>query len=273
MTVAIAYRLWPTRTACRYWPNHLRTAIILTLVACLSSACARFLPPEIQRDMAADQVVAQLKQINAGLTRFKCVGQMKLAGPNRPPQSFRAAMAGMLPDRLRIDMLAPFGGVAGTVASDGNNLFLVMHPTGEYHKRRLGSGSLRRMIQIDVSVGDLLDLMVGRIPIDTDLSARLIAADGDSPPQLVFLDHRGRIRQRIQLDARMRPVHSEWLDSRQQTAYSLTVGGRQVVGGFTLPERIEIYGVKGERVSVALERYEANIRFDENLFVPHRPLS
>lgn len=273
MTVLNAYHSWPMGSACRLWPINMRFVIILTLVACLASACTRFLPIEIKPDIAADRVVAQLTQVNAGLIRFKCVGQMKLSGPNRPLQSFRTAMAGMLPDRLRIDMLAPFGGVAGTVASDGSNLVLVMHSAGEYHKKRFGNGSLRRMIQIDVSVGDLLDLLVGRIPIDTDLSARLVAADGDFPPLLVFLDHWGRIRQRIQLDAHMQPVHAEWLDSSQQTAYSLTVGGSQVVEGFTLPERIEIVGAGGERVSLALERYEANARLDENLFAPPRPLS
>ena len=118
-------------------------------------------------------MVAGMKLTNADLTRFKCVGKIIISGPKQPAQSFRAAMAGQLSDRLRIDLLAPFGGSAGTVSSDGKHLFLVMHPSREYYKSRLGSGSLEQMIQIDVSVGDLLELLVGRIPIDAEFSARL----------------------------------------------------------------------------------------------------
>jgi hypothetical protein len=227
----------------------------------------------MQRDMAAEQMVAGLLHTNAELTRFKCVGKMTLSGPKPPAQSFRAAMAGQLSDRLRIDMFAPFGGSAGTVSSDGKHLFLVMHPSREYYKRRFSSGSLRHLIQISVTVGDLLELLVGRIPIDSELSARLTPDDNKVPHQLDLVDRWGRVRQRVSVDDSMHPVASVWFDSNQNPIYSLTLTGTQVIDGFVLPKRIDLSGASGERVSITLDRYEANARFDESMFILAPPPS
>ncbi|WP_319410050.1 hypothetical protein [uncultured Desulfosarcina sp.] len=223
--------------------------------------------------MAAEQMVAGLRQANAKLTRFKCVGKMTLSGLKRPAQSFRAAMAGQLADRLRIDMFAPFGGSAGTVSSDGKHLFLVMHASREYYKKRFGSGNLRSMIQINITVGDLLELLVGRIPMDEKFSARLTSDENQAQTRLVLVDQWGRTRQCVTLDDTMHPVASVWFDSHQKPVYFLMITGTQTVDGFVLPKRIDLSGTSGERVSVTLDRYEANARFDENLFIPAPPSS
>lgn len=264
-----------------HWRRHDRfpsfmtgwTTLLVILAALLPSACTRFSPADLQRNLVAEQMAARLKQTNAGLTRFKCVAKMTLAGPNRKTQTFRAALAGQLSDRLRIDMFAPFGGSAGSVSSDGKNLFLVMHPSREYYKKRFGSGNLRRMIQIDITVGDLLEMLVGRIPMDGGWTARLITDELKTSSQLAFVDRWGRTRQRIIVDDGNRQIRSEWFDGGEQAAYSLVLSGRLVVDGFVLPERIELSGAKGERVMVMLDRYEANVRLDDSLFVLTPPPS
>ncbi|BBO73320.1 hypothetical protein DSCW_07370 [Desulfosarcina widdelii] len=219
-------------------------------------------------DPAAEEMVARLKTTNAGLIRFKCLGKMTLAAPGQAVQSFRAAMAGALNDRLRIDMFAPFGGSAGTFSSDGKHLFLVRHPSGETYKKRYGSGSLRRMLQIDVSVDDLLEVMVGRIPLEENRLARFIPLSEGDPAWLVFIDEKGRTRQRISVDAHKKPLRSEWFDSSQRMTHTLTIHGRQVVDGYDLPRRIDLTGGEGERITMVLERYNANVLLDDHLFVP-----
>ncbi len=249
------------------------SSLVLILAACLLNACTRFYPPDIPRDTAAEQLVAGLRSTNADLARFKCVAKIQMSGLGQPAKSFRAAIAGQLSSRLRIDMLAPFGGSAGTVSSDGRHLFLVMHPSREYIKKRFGSGSLQRIINIDVTVDDLLQLLVGRLPLRDEFTARLINDENNTNPHLVLVDRWGRIRQRVTVDDAMHPVASMWFDNHQNLIYSLTVTGMQNIDGFVLPKRIELSGASGERVSVTLDRYEANARFDEGLFVPAVPPS
>jgi hypothetical protein len=248
-----------------------RTIITLVMAVWLTYGCAALIPPERQLDPEAEQTAARLRRINAELNRFKCVGKLTLVLPAQANQSFRAAMAGQLRQRLRIDMFAPFGGAAGTVSSDGEHLFVVMHPTREYHIKRFGSGSLRRFIQMDVTVEDLLEMMVGRIPMADGLFARTEQDDDGHDSYLVLVDHRNRIRQRITLDDSLMPVRSEWFDRSQQLDYTLAIVGRQVVAGFVLPERIDLASAQGGRLSVLLERYEANAQLDQKLFVPAKP--
>jgi len=237
------------------------------------SACARFLPVDLPSDAAADRLVAQWKQTNLDLQRFKCVGKVVLKGPGQPPRSMRAALAGQVDSHLRIDLFAPFGGTTGTFASDGRNLFLVMYPSREYYKSRFGRGSLRRLLQIEITVDDLLELMVGRIPIDENQLARLVPGQGDSPDLLELIDSGGWIRQRITLDESMQPLKSEWFDRRQKRTHVLDLVGFQFVNGFRLPERIELAGKEGVRVTVALERYDPNAELNERLFAPDNPWS
>jgi len=253
--------------------SHLPAIVLLFCIWTAGWGCAYAPPVAVQRDPAAEALAARLKATNAGLTRFKCLGKMTLTVPGQPVQAFRAAMAGALHDRLRIDMFAPFGGSAGTFSSDGNHLFLVRHPSGEYYKKRYGSGSLRRLLQIDVSVGDLLELMVGRIPLSESGSAKLVSAGEDGGARLLLVDEKGRTRQRISVDAHHGPLHAEWFDNGQRSTHALVLEGRQVVDGYDLPRRIELTGGEGERVTLVLERYEANVPLDDRLFTPARPMS
>jgi hypothetical protein len=51
------------------------------------------------------------------------------------------------------------------------------------------------------------------------------------------------------------------------------VTGQQTIDGFVLPTRIDLSAESGQRVSVALDRYEANARFEESLFTLAPPSS
>jgi hypothetical protein len=234
----------------------------------MTTACTYLIPPDLQPDLAAEQIIAGIKHTNADLVQFKCIGKITMSGPQQPVQSYRSAIAGQLKDHLRIDLFAPFGGAAGTVASDGEHLFLVLHASQEYHKKRFGDGSLQRFIKMDVTVGDLLELLVGRIPLDSALSPRVMPADGTDRHSVCLVDRWGQTRQRITLDAAGRPLQSEWFDNRHQLEFSLVVSGRQVIDGFVLPIRVDLCAVSGQKVSVLLERYEANVCLDESLFAP-----
>lgn len=241
---------------------------LMILAAWMMTACTHFFSPDMQRDEAAEQIVAKLKQTNADLVQFKCIGEIRISGPGQPVKSLRAAMAGKLADHLRIDMFAPFGGAAGTVASDGKHLFLVMHRSREYHKKRFGDGSLQRFIKMDLTVGDLLEFMVGRIPVADELLPRLMPSEEKIGTHLHLIDRWGRTRQRISIDAAGRPFRAVWYDTGGQPLFTLTVSGDQVIDGFVLPAQIDLSAASGQQVSIILDRYEANALLDDDLFAP-----
>ncbi|BBO79682.1 hypothetical protein DSCO28_02480 [Desulfosarcina ovata subsp. sediminis] len=260
-----------TTTAHRWLIAWLRTVLLGLLVMGLTGGCAGLRPATVPTDPESEAVLAQLKHANSGLSQFKCVGRLTLKTPNQPAQSFRAAVAGQIPDRLRIDLFSPFGGSSATLASDGEHLFVVQHASQEYRKKTLGQGSLRRIVGLDVSVAELLELMVGRLPLEAGCAARRSSIGTDSGSQLDLIDRRGRVRQRITLDADRQPKQSAWFDTGGKPVYTLVVSGWQVVDGFALPRKLELSKETGQRVTVGLDRYVANAPMSDGLFTPAPP--
>lgn len=254
------------------WPC-IRSALVLVLAACLATGCTRYAAPDRPRDMAAERVAAGLMNTNAGLTRFKCVGKMTLSGPTLASQSFRAGIAGRLKDELRVDLLAPFGGSAASFAGNGTHLFFIMHASRDYYKKPFNNGSLYRFIQIDLAVGDLLEILVGRIPMDEKFSASLLPGADGSPVQLALMDRRGQTRQLITFDESRHPDRSVWFDKRQLPVRTLSIQKRQTVDGFSLPQRIDLTAVSGDRIVVTLDHCEANPDLEDRLFVLEPPSS
>lgn len=227
--------------------------------------CSRLPLPE--SDPAAQSAFDRLAAYNVGLDRFKAVGRLILVESNGLRQSYRIAAAGLLPGNLRIDLLAPFGGSAMSVACDGRHLFAVRHAPREYHRWSTGNCSLKRFVGMSLNVSDVLALMTGRVPLEEERSARFEPATQDAPATLRLYDRRGRLRQQIAMDTAGRPVSSVWKDGDGRTVLSLTMTGEQIVDGFSLPRRIAVNAASGQRLDISLSRYMVNPDLDSSLFV------
>lgn len=236
------------------------------LVIGLITACTHLAPALLPSDPAAQQIIDTIKQTNIDLVQFKCVGKITISGPGQAVQSYRSAIAGQMNDHLRIDLFAPFGGAAGSVASDGKHLFLVLHRSRDYYKKRFGNGSLHRFVKVDVTVWDLLELLVGRIPLMDERSVRSVPVGDRDRHGVRLIDRWGKTRQLVILDVDGRPLRSQWFDKHEKQMLTLEVGGQQTIDGFVLPKRVKLIAASGQTVSIRIERYEANAALDETLF-------
>ncbi|PID40867.1 MAG: hypothetical protein CR984_00970 [Proteobacteria bacterium] len=237
------------------------------LLIWIPAACTHLPTRTVPTDDAAVHLMADLVQINKALKQFKCVARITLTGPDRPAQTFRAAIAGQYPNRLRIDLLAPFGGAAANFSSDGNHLYLVNHRSREYHKIRLGAGSLSRLLHVDVTVEELVELLLGRVPMASKWQAKMTETESRALSGLAFHDIWGIERQRIDLNADRRPVGATWYDRRHHAVQRLVIDALQVVDGFDLPESLELKANSGDRVKVRIERYMPNAPIKDSLFI------
>lgn len=238
---------------------------MLTLV--MATACSHLVSFSLPRDPAAEKIIDTIKQINIDIVQFKCIGKITISEPKQPVQSYRSAIAGQMNDHLRIDLFSPFGGAAGSIASDGNHLYLAMHASRKYYKKRFSNGSLYRFVKIDVTVGDLLALLVGRIPVDDERLAQRLPVEDTDYPGVCLVDRRGKIRQKILLDTDGRPFRALWFDPHGKQMLALKISGRQIVDEFMLPKRIKLLAGSGQTVSIAIDSYQANASLDKTLFV------
>jgi outer membrane lipoprotein-sorting protein len=247
--------------------------ILCILFSIVLASCAIGTPQPDQWDIVAEKSLARAKQNNASLKRLKCIAKISLAHPGQPVRRFRAAIAGQLDDYLRIDMFAPFGGSAGTFSADGKHLFLVTHPSRDYYKKRFGKGSLHRFVQLDVTVSELLELLVGRIPANDFFSLRFIAGEGGKDDRLLLLDRWGNTEQRIFFDSNGRAHRGEWLDKEGNVTHSMALIGDRRINTFELPRQIELSNGQGGSATIILEKYDTNAVIDANIFTIHPPSS
>jgi hypothetical protein len=233
----------------------------------MATACSHLVSFPLPRDPDAEKIIDTIKQANIDLVQFKCIGKITVSEPMQPVQSYRSAIAGKMNDHLRIDLFAPFGGAAGSVASDGNHLYLAMHASRKYYKKRFSNGSLYRFVKIDITVEDLLELLIGRIPVDDDRLAQSLPVGDTDSTGVCLVDRRGKIRQKILLDTDGRPYRAIWFDQHGKQMLALKINGHQAIDGFILPKKIKLLADSGQTVSIVIDRYQANAFLDETLFV------
>lgn len=242
-------------------------AVALIVAAALLSGCGLFSRPET--DPAAQSALVRLQNHNAGLTRFKSIGRLTLQEQGKTIQSYRVAAAGKLPGKLRIDLLAPVGGSAASLASDSHSLFVMRHAKREFHQWPVGNGSLDRFANLPLRISDLLALMTGRIPLEKDRFPLLDADHDGRPAGFRLTDRRGRMRQKITLDEAGRPVSAVWWAAGGQESMTVAFNGMHLVEGFALPRRIDLRGADEQLLVITLDRYMANPVVADALFVLH----
>lgn len=257
----------------RHVNTAIKTAAILSLALFLVNGCAFFSPVTILPDPEAEEILASLQGPNAALSRFKGIGQVRIFIPEQPVQTHRIAVAGEMADRLRIDLISPVGGSAATFSSDGRYFFIIRQtPAVEYHKKKVRPGLFRRLVGIDVQATDLLKVLSGQIPVESQCVARMSADRPLSGETVNLVDRKGRVRQRIVVDSDGKPVEVVWFDGGEKTLYTLHRSGEQKAGEFVFPRRVELFTPDGHRLVMTMDRYFPDATMDDNLFRPS-PLS
>ena len=240
--------------------------MVSLLTMCLPVACSHLIAPTIPKDVKAEKIVSEVVQGNTALTGFTCVAKIVLAIPDQPVRSFRCAIAGRQNNRLRMDLLTPFGGSSATIASDGSHLFADIRSSGEFYKRRIGEGDLSRFAGIDLTVGELLNFLMGRVPVDTTHVARMVQGTTMGRIQVELIDRRTIVRQRITVDEAYRPIEAQWLDERKTPTRTLTFSGTMTTDGFVLPETIQLTAASGMRITLSIQRYKPNAAISDGIF-------
>jgi hypothetical protein len=120
-------------------------------------------------------------------------------------------------------------------------------------------------------VAELLEMMVGRIPVEKAFRVRLIEEASEKDRILALVDRRGEVRQKIFMDSTGMPYRAEWFDPKGRLLHSLVRRGDQRINDFFLPQQIELSDVPGNHVLIRIERYEANATIEESLFTLDPP--
>lgn len=164
--------------------------LLVTLAACVRPP-ARVLEtfPGLQ-----DELVRQAVSSGTRFENLKGLAKIKFKRAGRT-NSFSSAIVLEKPDKLRIDILSPFGATYVRAASDGDTLKLYLVAEGRFFSGSPAPENLARLTQFPIDITRMVDLMLYTLPLIAgevgpvavrDERYYLTIQDNDVTQELVF---------------------------------------------------------------------------------------
>lgn len=246
-------------------------SFILVVACCFLYSCSarapRPLAPESDVSHAlADSMLQSVLAANEGLYAVKGVGRVKLQLDGQP-ETFRALWIGRQPDQFLLKVLAITGQPILSFACDGNRIYFLSHSDNKLHRGRATENSLKRIVGIDITLEDFLDLISGQLPVHRGGSVRLEEPDDSGP--LLILDGKGlKYIDTISLDIDRITVRGfERRERGGKLLFRVLIEKWRETDGFRLPETITIEDENGGMIHIAVQRVWVNPELSDDQFV------
>ncbi|OQX18805.1 MAG: hypothetical protein BWK80_37675 [Desulfobacteraceae bacterium IS3] len=218
----------------------------------LISACAALrdrtvvTQPEIPiKEDLAKKLLSALESRNQSLETFKGVGNLRLWKAHKRYLG-RVAWIGAVPTRLRFELLDVSGRRLATVSSDGEWFYLLSHIERRFYRRASSDPSLKQVVSIPVTSGDLILFLTGRIPIREHHS--ISVTETESEYMLILKSEWGFVREKIFIDPNRSDVRKiEIYNMAESLVYRAEFDDiREVPGGYRIPFRMKLSDENGD---------------------------
>ncbi|CAN2040729.1 putative DUF4292 domain-containing protein [Candidatus Magnetomoraceae bacterium gMMP-15] len=211
-------------------------------------------------------LISHIKTLNQDLKSFKGIGKFKISGHARSSRQGRAVLLGLLPERLRIEVLNPLGQPMMSLASDSKWLYFLSQSDGNFYKKRSDSSNLSRFILIPIKPLELVSLIAGQIPLCK--YSRLEIQQQGKDYILILKQKWGRIRQKIYIAEDKKTVKAiERFDGFGKILYKAEFNNFKQVQEFKLPFSLILSNADKVVCRLNLDRFLTNIIVKDSQFV------
>ncbi len=139
-------------------------ATLLAVVVFTGGCALKQQVPPPKPSPEAVRFLDQLGGVSQAHTTIKGLGRFKIL-TTEEALSGRMAWIAQRPDRLRLTILDPAGRPAALLATDGKSVWLDLRAEGKQYVKEARRFSLKRMVGIDVTLKDLIQVLLGEIPL------------------------------------------------------------------------------------------------------------
>jgi outer membrane biogenesis lipoprotein LolB len=232
------------------------------MIAC--TGCATLWPPPSE-DTEARRLIGLVQNHNAQLNQYKALASVRL-DTNRTTLSGRVAMAAVLPDKLRLEVLSTMGQPSTRLTGDGRHIALGV--AGERRIRRMPQTpqSLEPLIHIPIGIEELQSLTTGRPKLPAFVSAQILDRD-DRRVVIALKDRWHRLMARIDVEpVRGRLIRMENLDRDEQLVYAIHWQKWEQTGSYEIPQKVELITPTGRRLELSMVRFWPDVDVPPSMF-------
>ena len=232
------------------------------------------IPPSLTPSTEIDPgpVMADLRQVNAGMTSFKGLGRIKIWKPDGL-QSTRIVWAGYHTDQLRLEILDAGGRPFSSVVYDGRRFYLSLHSERRFFQKETRHADLSRLVSLPVSVRDLLAILAGRVPLLEDAQPKIEKV----PPgnQYVLLLTNGWLKKqtaKIYLREDMKTVWKyELYQGKNRLLYRVEFLGFKEYGDYRLPNTLLFSNGSQTRIRIDVDKIWPDAKLPASVFILQPP--
>ena len=229
---------------------------VALVIIMILTGCTRLIKPEKYVSPAAAELLGRVDAMNARRSTCKGIGTISFKSSLSLP-SMRFAWLCSLPDKIRLEVLAPTGTPLLTVSADGKYFYyLSRDKNNRLYKKKADGINLEKIISIPLTISDTSHLLAGAVPLlDFDTAERVDPPEGDY--RLRLKRHwPGRTEDIIFDKDTGRPVEIMFFRGNDpEPDYSVRFTGILEVTGVSVPRTITLEGAGGETVVIAVQRF------------------
>ena len=229
-------------------------------------------PLTTQGSPEAEALFSRLQSHNSDLRSFKGTGRIRVEDVNGIQQG-RLMWAGYGNEKLRLEIIGATGQPVYSFANDGERIYLISHTENRFYSRRSSSANLEKLISLSISVSACLDLLAGRVPVETSLLPVTVQGKADEEQILVLKSSERKAGlEKVYVDTVSGGARQiEAFDKDGDLVYRAEFKRMQHVSGFEVPRELRLSNDSQTSLQLVVERFWPNVPVSESLFVLAKP--
>lgn len=241
-------------------------SLVLLFLCALSilNGCA-WLMPAPESDSGARQTLTRLMEQNAGLKQFKGLLRVQITADGQTLNG-RAAVAGIVPDRLRVELLHALGQPITSLAGDGSTIRVHAVNEGRLYQWDQTDDALERFIHVPLGIDALLAILSGRPPLPVHAAVQTRAEAGDAC-NLLLKDRWNNVVAAMHCSENGRIRDFRAFDIEGILQYEVHWDTWQELAGYSLPRTVRMSSGRGDKVTWTLERLWPDVQIPPATFV------
>ena len=214
----------------------------------------------------AENLLSKLSARNQGLKTFKGIGSIRIWNAYGS-QKARVAWLGDINGRLRVEILGPSGRSLMKFAYDGKYFYFYSVGGDGIMKKRSRNPSLSRVIDVPVTIRELVFFLGGRFPVYDYRRVEWQKSGASHADRLVLRRFWQGIIEKIVLTEDHAAVASVSIYDWHGLSYQAGLSEYRQRGDFFIPDQIIIKSGDSEGLEIRINRYWPNVDVDDRQFV------
>jgi hypothetical protein len=228
-------------------------AAAMLLAGCAARPPSRPAPAPIGTLPTAQRILDSLAQRRAAVHGLRAMARLRYVSPEES-RTVRQLVVVERPDRLRVEILSPFGAVFVLAVADGA-LAAWARDEATVYRGTASPEHLQRYVQVDLAVPTAVDLLLGTPPLRGDPSS-VVSADADAVELWQEIDS---IVYAAWFTPALEPVRYEQRDPDGRVLLRTTFGAYAGIDGVRLATQLDIEQPQAQRhIGIAFSEPEVN---------------